>query len=212
MSDRPAKVRFLKDIENHSMEIHCDNGVHRHLTFSNNGSSVYRFHITTWPGYLAISGDMGTFVFARLHDMFSFFRGDEINLGYWSEKLTAHDKHSGHLQFSEAMFADAVRLDFEGWSFDGDEDQTKAWGAITDEWDGLLNCANNTHEAHEAAAKWECPVTGQRFTDFWEHLLEDYSYHFVWCCYAIQHAVQQYDTKRIPANDNNPSTAPAEAA
>lgn len=212
MNDRPTKGRFLKDVESHSMEVNCDNDVHRHLTFSNNGSSVYRFHITTWPGYLAISGDMGTFVFARLHDMFSFFRGDEINLGYWSEKLTAHDKHSGHLQFSEALYADAIRSDFENWSFDSDEEKTKAWAAITDEWDGLIDRSSNTREAFDAALGWECPITDQQFSDFWEHRLEDYSYHFVWCCYAVQYAIQRYDARIVTANDNNPSTAFIEVA
>jgi hypothetical protein len=48
------------------------------------------FDVVTWPGHLSISGDMGCFVFTRVDDMFTFFRGheDAPNLGYsakWGE-------------------------------------------------------------------------------------------------------------------------------
>ena len=72
-NNRPNKDVFLKDVAHHSMVVVRDDGVHRHLIFSNNGSFIYRFEIITWPGYLAYVGDMGSFVFTRIEDMFSFF-------------------------------------------------------------------------------------------------------------------------------------------
>lgn len=50
--------------------------------------------------YLCYTGDMGTYVFQRLTDMFEFFRTDReykkrnggklaVNLSYWGEKLQA---------------------------------------------------------------------------------------------------------------------------
>jgi len=69
-NEQPKQDRFLNDIANHSMSIVRDDGVYRHLVFSNNGSSVFRFELITWPGYLAYTGDMGAFVFSRLNDMF----------------------------------------------------------------------------------------------------------------------------------------------
>ena len=99
------------------MEVLLDNGVYRHLSFTNNGSSVYRFDITTWPGHLCISGDMGTQVFSRLHDMFEFFNDDldskfPINPGYWGEKLQAIGTNSGYQEFSVDLFKENVWYEF----------------------------------------------------------------------------------------------------
>ena len=209
---KPTKERFLENITSHTMEVRCNSGTHRHLTFSNNGSSVYKFHITTWPGYLAISGDMGSFMFSRLPDMFEFFRGDHINLGYWSEKLTAHEKHGGHTSYSEDLFVEALKSDFSGWYFESEDDRAKAWDAITDDCDGLTDRSSSAHDAIQSAMDWTCPVSGNSFQDFWEHRVEDYSYHFAWCCYAIQWAIQRYDDRFTAANDNKPNESIEKAA
>lgn len=89
--------RFLFDVRDHVMTIELDQGVHRSILFKQPRSSAYHFRLITWPGHLAISGDCEDFIFARLRDMFEFFRyagpayerDDRINEGYWAEKLTA---------------------------------------------------------------------------------------------------------------------------
>jgi hypothetical protein len=133
-----AKAGFLRDVDAHVMHIKQDEGVFRHIRFSQGGSSVYHFDITTWPGYLCISGDMGCFVFARTADMFTFFRGDRINPQYWAEKIQATNNRSGHRSFSIDLLKQAVADDFDRWEFDDDAQKTAAWKAITDEWDGLF--------------------------------------------------------------------------
>lgn len=199
-----AKAEFLRDADQHEMLIKQDDGVFRHIRFSQGGSSVYHFDITTWPGYLCISGDMGCFVFARTTDMFTFFRGDHINPSYWAEKLQATNNRSGHRRFSFDLLREAVAADFEGWDFADDEQKAAAWKAITDDWDGLFYNADGSDMQHAVSEvmDWKCPVTGQKFEDFWEHDLEDYTHHFMWCCNAIQWAIQQYDARadaRVPA-------------
>lgn len=190
-----AKAEFLRDAGNHQMCIKQDAGIFRHIRFSKDSSSVYHFDITTWPGYLCISGDMGCFVFARTTDMFEFFRGDRINPQYWAEKLQATNNRSGHRTFSMDLLKAAVAADFEGWDFDSDEKKAQAWKAITDDWGGLFYNAEGSDAQHAVSEvmDWKCPVTGQKFEDFWEHDLEDYTFHFMWCCNAIQWAIQQYD-------------------
>lgn len=91
------EAEFLRTIGDHKMAVLFDNGLMRHLRFSN-GSFNRWFEIITWAGKLAISGDMGTFVFSRVEDMFTFFRGEregslKINPGYWAEKCIAQDRH-----------------------------------------------------------------------------------------------------------------------
>ncbi|WNP36206.1 hypothetical protein RN333_08395 [Enterobacter kobei] len=84
-------TRFLLDAAHHRLDVIRDDGVYRHLRMKDPGTSCYYYDIITWPGYLTVTGDMGTWTFSRTHDMFRFFGGwtGEINTGYWSEKLEA---------------------------------------------------------------------------------------------------------------------------
>ena len=148
MLDRErVKKRFEGDTENHTMEILQDAGLYRHLKFTNNGSSCYRFDIHTWPGTLCIDGDMGTYVFRRIPDMFEFFRikdGDwnnkyVINPGYWGEKLQATDssrgRHGSHEEFSEELFKENVKEEYdnfcESYADDDEEEVTEAYAEDT---------------------------------------------------------------------------------
>ncbi len=59
-----------------------------------------RFRVNYVAGFLCYTGDMGTFVFRRLEDMFAFFRtrsaqaatACSINLGYWAESTRRMDR------------------------------------------------------------------------------------------------------------------------
>ena len=86
-----TSTRFLLDTAFHRLEIIRDDGLYRHLRMKQPGTSCYYFDIITWPGYLTVTGDMGTWTFSRIADMFDFFGPwqDGINTGYWSEKLEA---------------------------------------------------------------------------------------------------------------------------
>lgn len=89
MDQNKIKEKFDRNITNHQMAIRFDAGIYRHLVFRNPESSAMWFEIVTWPGSLVYTGDMGTFVFERIPDMFEFFRNAEINPHYWSEKVEA---------------------------------------------------------------------------------------------------------------------------
>jgi hypothetical protein len=89
-----ALVCFKCDTADHQMTVLHDDGLYRHLRFSNPDRSGYWFEIVTWPGSLAVRGDVGGgYVFSRTPDMLGFFRRngniDGINPDYWSEKLPA---------------------------------------------------------------------------------------------------------------------------
>lgn len=102
--ERDDEARFLKDIAEHEMQVIMDNGVHRHIRFKKPGTMCMYFDLITYPGGLLYTGDMGTYVFVRLQDMFEFFRTSPqdswvkemgltlyTNHSYWSEKLVATD-------------------------------------------------------------------------------------------------------------------------
>jgi len=152
-----VKAHFTRNTEHHVMEVIRDDGVNRNIRFRKPGTMINHFDLITWPGKLCCTGDMGTYVFTRLEDMFEFFRtdGGRINLGYWSEKLIAMDcngRHSGNSveEFSDERFTEVINEYRLRWVRDGkrdgslDKDQRRElWEAVDDE---ILNSIEDGEE------------------------------------------------------------------
>ena len=62
--------QLLRDVAKHKMTVRLDNGLYRHLLFRQPDTSNLWFEIVTWPHCLTIHGDMGTWSFSRVEDMF----------------------------------------------------------------------------------------------------------------------------------------------
>src|ERR1051326_8204576 len=77
--DRPSEREFLRNVKAHEMTVLRDEGVDRHLRFKAPNTSNQYFDLITWRGSLCFTGDMGTFVFSRIPDMFEFFRDEQCN-------------------------------------------------------------------------------------------------------------------------------------
>lgn len=183
--------RFLRDIRGHKLTIELDQGVHRSLLLKTPGSSAYHFRVNTWPGHLAISGDMGSYVFFRLDDMFRFFRDPDmtgaLNLSYWHQKLEAGDKGMGK-EFSREKLSKALKEVSDDWEVRlRDADKVRA--EVTELAGGDYG---NEDQAYAAVDEFESS-SGHQFQEFYEFSLKDYSFHFVWCCRAIVWAIKQYD-------------------
>ena len=210
--------RFLADTATHELRIVVDDGVHRHLQFRRPGTYIYGFDIVTWPGHLAISGDMGTAVFKRLHDMFEFFRatpaehekagGLFVNDGYWAEKCEAND--GGKKEFSARLFRDLVMRLFKEYVEERvdpddlvDPDTPPEWVARL--WQELELEVLNDSEDHDALSNAigamsdfepsDPDYSDFRITDAWEYAssLQQYTFHFLWRLYAVARAVLAYD-------------------
>lgn len=84
--------QFAKNVENHVLTVVTDDGnLARHIRCREPGTVMYGWDIVTWPGYLAVTGDLGHYVFRRLDDMLVHFFGGTINPQYWVEKCVAWD-------------------------------------------------------------------------------------------------------------------------
>ncbi len=198
--NHPTAETFLKDVANHKLHVLHDGGVYRHLELTQ-GYFDMRFEIITWPNYLSISGDMGCYVFSRTNDMFQFFRREElsINPDYWSEKVEAQDRHSGLKKFDINQVYQRLD-DYLQWfieDLDGDEDEDiqrakqQATNAVTA---FKENCEDFEQHAYELVEQWsEENAGGMSLDDFWDGGFDDYTYRYIWCCYAIVWAIQQYD-------------------
>jgi hypothetical protein len=190
---KPTEESFLKDVEHHKITVVRDEGNHRHVIFAKPGTYCMRFELITWPGFLCYTGDMGTFVFRRLDDMFSFFRDERpetghlrINLGYWAEKVEAADRCDGTQCWSEDKFRAVIEHYLEN---DGEPVSAELREAVEEE--VLSNLGDGEHEAYRAASQFN--HNGFQFNDLWDHDFKEYTYRFVWCCYALAWGIKQYD-------------------
>lgn len=208
------KARFLIDVKDHQMRVIHESGVHRHLRFSAPGTMCMHFDIITWPGYLCYTGDMGTYVFTRVLDMLTFFRGDRpsdpfrhIDRRYWAQKVEAQDKHDGIKEFSEDKWKRAVMDHLIEWIRNHREDTTKEerrslWEAVIDE---VLEIEGDHHGYRQQAATHDFThkVNDQlrtfHFEDFFEKTLDEYTGRFTWCCLALRWAINVYDASKEAA-------------
>lgn len=189
--------RVLRDVAEHQLTIVRDDDVHRHIRLARPNSSDYYFDIITWPGNLIISGDMGTFAFNRLTDMFCFFRheGGHINPGYWAEKLTAAGRE-GYEEFDGDRTREVIEQYYNEWleenglTKEEDMEGNEIWGEIQRQ---ILDHIDSGDEHRALSGLYDFNYEDFEFTDVFEYRMKKYTFHYIWNCYAIVWAIQQYD-------------------
>jgi hypothetical protein len=170
------------------MVILHDSGLYRNLRCAKAGTWETGFYITTWPGFLAISGDMGCYVFTRLTDMFEFFRGDRVNPSYWAEKIEASDRCSGLREFDK----DEARR----WVAEQVKEAKENGFTDLDDLDDDLDAINY----EDGPIRFHDSLPGHGiFRDAWEHNFERYTFRFLWACHAIVWAIKRYDLAKKAA-------------
>jgi hypothetical protein len=186
------KSRFVRDTANHQMMVLHDDGLYRHLRFTSRpqGYGEYWFDLITWPGRLAMCGDVGDdYVFSRLPDMFKFFRADRrwgINPHYWAEKLGGGRRSVK--EYSEDLLRQRVVEQFVndarwGGVPAGTGKHLRTW--VLDEDLGDEHTARNVLE--------DFAFQGYEFKDVWEWDFHDYEPSFLWACHAIAWGIARYD-------------------
>jgi hypothetical protein len=81
---REAAQRAFKD---HVIELRSRDGVYRTWRCGKPEESIYHFIITTIPGSLIITGDLGSMIVSRHYDMLPWCRGSCESTGYFAEKV-----------------------------------------------------------------------------------------------------------------------------
>ena len=196
----PTLEQFLKDIASHQLTVNLDQGVFRDLTIARPNTVSMHYNITTRPGYLVITGDMGSFVFSRLDDMFNFFRSDdgyEINLGYWGEKVEAGEVRKFDIDIANSSVQQYLTNFLEDLDLSDPDDRNKskqALEAINDFISGTQGMGE--FEFWNEIHSWDSDEAGGLdLTDFFESTTTKATYHYIWCCYAIVHAIKLYDAE-----------------
>jgi len=188
-----SAARFARDSAAHEMVILHDDGLYRHLRFRSPKTSEYWFDLITWPGRLAMCGDLGDdYVFSRMPDMFEFFRADRrwgINPHYWAEKLGGGRRSVK--EYSEELLRQRVVEQFVndarwGGVPAGTGKHLRTW--VLDEDLSDEHTARNVLE--------DFAFQGYEFKDVWEWDFHDCESSFIWACYAIQWGIARYDRVR----------------
>ena len=162
--------QLLSEIGEHSMIVLHDEGEYRHLRFRQPGTSMWHWDLITWPGSLAIRGDIGEgFIFTRETNMLQFFDHGQpdgcINAGYWAEKLARGSRSVR--DFSADKFRD--------WLTNNEHDPALA--------DDVERQDEAIEALNDAEIRWDYETPGH-----WE----DYEHHFVLACHAILWGAKTY--------------------
>lgn len=215
---------FLEDVKNHQLTIIVDDNNIRHIRMKRPDTNCYSYDITTWNGYLCISGDMGCYVFSRLSDMFEFFRMDNndfnknpnkklnINLGYWAEKLQAVSKQGKCEEFSYDKFLDKVNQYVDSHVDDGSIWTKKQIKELKADIHDSISSDNTEQELYDIMSNYAYNKDGSdvdgygsrakvdfEVTDWFEYHgnCTEYTFHYIWCCYAIVYAIKAYDNLKL---------------
>ena len=217
--------QFHRDIADHKMEAIRNDGVYRHIRFAAPGTSCMHFDLITWPGYLCYTGDMGTYVFTRLRDMFDFFRRSDktyrIDMRYWAEKCESADRGDGLRKFSYKKFQSHIRDWVNEREADdkpgADEPEELAKHAaayaelraeveseVAHEDENEVRCYDAANEFRHDGDAWRAYYGLEarfEFSDLWDGFdsaTYEYTHRFHWCCYALAWGVEQFDKATAP--------------
>ena len=192
---QPTLEQFLDDVKNHELTIHKNDGVYRHLTFATPNDCNQHFNITTFPDHLVITGDMGTLVFSRLHDMFDFFRSDDlrINPDYWAEKIQSAS-YQGKIESYSEFDTDEVKRcaqedldDFLEQNMLSELDKEE----LLEEFDSEILHSEDEYEIVEAISNFS--FKDFKFDEFHWGGCRVYTYSYIWLCYAIVWGIKKFD-------------------
>lgn len=77
----------VKNFANHKIEQRLNHGMFRSWRCKAEGTWVHGFDITTMPGTLVITGDIGELIVQRSEDMISWASGSIHSIDYFAEKV-----------------------------------------------------------------------------------------------------------------------------
>lgn len=197
-NERLVAEQFASDVAGHQMTVLHEAGLYRHIRYATPGTGMYSFDLVTFPGHLVVTGDMGTFTFARLPDMFEFFRASaHVNVAYWAQKATSFDRHGPGS--GREYTAAAARAWLTGRFNSTGRGPEPARTLL----DRLLQAADSEYELREALADADDAdwLEGHPEEDFTEP-----AWHLVWVLYAIRYGISLYDQHTTTHQENMMTT------
>ncbi len=173
---------FVKDVADH--EVKCVGSFVvdkiRYGTWRCGTDSLiyHHFNVSTWPGYLAISGGMGEFMWSRNANMLAFVRGSMRSVDYFHEKLCAGNSREYNPKNVRQWLVDERR----GAEVEDEETRNCLLEQLTDIEDGWGGDDGSEDSFYRAVSESDSYHDGLS-----EGLdVRSYTYRYLWCCLALE--------------------------
>ena len=198
--------QFRTATAGHELTVIRDDGLSRHLRVQTPRTRIWSWDVITWPGHLAICGDVADgYMFTRESDMLRFFSvaaraqhyfNDDapcIDVSYWAEKLCGSSHQTVQVYDSRSFMAQ-VR-------------QALAENLAVDVEDGVQAIANARYAAdsEETARTWLADHEDLVGNDTWEWDLRSYTTDFLIACYALDLTARLYGVHQADSRTEIPS-------
>lgn len=153
---------------NHSIQTIHEDGIFRHYKCSTNGSLIFHFNVTTFPGRLVVTGDIGDLIAERCEDMFQWTPGALGSIDYFEEKIVAP-------RINRSWDADVTRAWIEEARVDFDDDD-----GISEKLDAVARCIDDGEQFVNQEIYESGLMDGCEFPD-----LTIWDSRFLWCREAL---------------------------
>jgi hypothetical protein len=186
-----AKKQFEAEVGEHVLRVFHDDGVYRHIRLQKPGTGIWHWDLVTWPGHLAITGDIGDgWSFSREHDMFTWFGTGEINPSYWWQKMPP-ELRAAAKEFSADALRQHAHESIAEWALDEDGIEA-ALVEFDAEWKTTAYEAE--HEFRDIVRDFRFSRDGESFEfyDTWEWDAQEYDHHFLLALHAIVFGIRKY--------------------
>ncbi len=180
--------------KDHVIQEQSRNGVYRSWRCGRVGTSVYHFVITTIPGSLIITGDLGSMIVTRAYDMLPWCRRSIDSIEYFAEKVDSGFKKREFSRDKFLEWLDEEEKEFrESHADDDDEDESES------ETLDLIDALRHLSDEYDASQAY------QESMDLWEGNdppnLEVYTSRFLWLREAIAWFVNNHDEPALGRDD-----------
>ena len=175
--------RAKKAFEHHVVEERSRNGVYRSWRCHNPDEGCFWFDITTIPGSLIITGDLGDMIVSRSYDMLPWCRGSIDSIGYFAEKVSRDFKTT---EFSAVALEEWLREELKN-DWRSDEHRELIRDTLEDGFDDYREEGYWREELHELTDSSDPPN--------WS----DYTPRFLWLREAIKWFVTHHSEPGIHA-------------
>lgn len=199
-------IRQLSDhaFRNHVIQELARDGVVRCWRCGEPDTGIYAFWITTYPGTIVVSGDIGELIVARHYDMLPWCRGSVDSTSYFAQKVPHAIKTT---EFSEDrcrewIEGELANLRSEEWEDHCRDKNTRdrLIEVLTDAMDGLDGDNFGSGQMYHATYEvWQ----GNDPPSF-----EDWNPNFLWCRDAIRWFVRKHDEPEIERPNRKKASLP----
>lgn len=190
--------QYARQTASHELTVLHDDGLYRHLRYTDPDIGLYRYEVVTWPNALAVKGGGADYLFSNYPapDLFELFRRSRhhgsINPGYWKQKVLAGQTRAwSQEKFRTWLTAKAA----------ADEARHPGLTAAVTEriLEGDEYDLDYEEGARTAVAWFDHDDYTLRMPDPWDEDFKDWAWQFLHACHTATSVIAAYDRHQAAA-------------